>query len=335
MSAGLIILLLVPPGEMQAPLVSGIVSAAGRSLGADARVLVDPVAPVPDEDAVALGDRLHASGVVTLRWLDGGRVALHAHWAGQAGWTDRYFAFNEGDLAEERGRTIGFTLASMVQTEFPSRAPPARAPSPAAVKAPEKSEAAPARGPRAGRFSMEARALVDVAAHATTLGGVLRGAFRVVPLLSLTGAAGFRTGSVGETSGQLRAFSLAAGLRVRIFSSSSGAGGAGAAGGAAAAAGAGEDRGYEVALLGEWVSSWETLSRTSNALQETQHEGRWVPGAHVQLGGAWFVAPRVALVAGLGAHIDFGSTDVVVNGRTVTTLSPYHGVAELGIRVHF
>jgi len=41
MSVGVVILLLVPPGEAQAPLVTGIVSAASRSLGTSSRVLVD------------------------------------------------------------------------------------------------------------------------------------------------------------------------------------------------------------------------------------------------------------------------------------------------------
>src|SRR5882762_8160447 len=109
MSAGLVILLLVPAGEPNgapatgASLVAGVVAAAGRSLGSSARVLVNEETKSSDEGAIALADWLHANAVVTLRWLDGDRVALHAHWAGRAGWTDRFFKFEGADAPDERG----------------------------------------------------------------------------------------------------------------------------------------------------------------------------------------------------------------------------------------
>ena len=340
MSVGVVILLLVPPGEAQAPLVTGIVSAASRSLGTSSRVLVDSRAATSDDDAVALSDRLHASAVVTLRWLEGGRVSLHAHWSGQAGWTDRFFAFKDTDAMDERGRTIGFTLASMVQTEVPG-APSAlplpeskREPrAPAAVPSPEsKRESRPhspvapsppaAVSPSSGSWparplALEASAQVQVAANATTVGAVFRGAFSIAPALSLTAAAGWRTGAMNDIDGQLRVLMLCAGARIPVVPARA-------------------SRPYEFALLGEGIVSRETVSRTRGvAATETQTDGRWVPGAQFQILGTWFFSSRIAAVAALGAQIDFGGTDVVVNGRTATTLSSFRGLGELGIRVRF
>jgi len=325
MSVGLVILLLVPPGEIQAPLVSGIVSAASRSLGANSRVLVNAVAPTSDDDAVALSERLHANAVVTLRWLEGGRISLHAHRSGQAGWTDRFFVFSEADALDERGRTIGFTLASMVQTEIPPI--PGVAPSSESRREPRSepgaasgSASAPSSGDpswlAARHVSLEASAQVHVAVQATTIGAVFRGAFSIAPALSLTTAGAWRTGTMNTVDGQLRIFSLSAGVRIPIVQ--------------ARAA-----RPYELALLGEWVASHEAISRTTAASAETQTEGRWVPGAQFQVAGAWFFSSRIAAAAALGAQLDFGSTDVVVNGHTVATVSPFRGVGELGVRVRF
>ncbi|WP_394839668.1 hypothetical protein LVJ94_22540 [Pendulispora rubella] len=308
MSAGVVILLLVPPGEAQAPLIGGLAAATSRALGAEARVVVDARTPASDDDAVALADRLHANAVVTLRWLEGGRVSLHAHWSGQAGWTDRFFSFNDADALDERGRTIGFTLATMIRTESPLG--PALDAPPAPIATPPPARPSWPRFP----FELEAGAHVHVAAHATAFGGGLRAAYLIVPQAGVTASADWSTGAMKDIDGRIDIASLSAGAKVPIVL-------------------AGPGRPYELAVSAEAALSHEAVSR--NGTDGSHTEGRWVPGARVRLAAAWFFTPRIAALAGLGLHANLGETDIVVNGHTEATLSPYRGTGELGVRVRF
>jgi len=306
MSAGVVILLLVPPGEAQAPLIAGVAAATSRSLGAEARVVVDARTPTSDGEAVALADRLHANAVVTLQWLEGGRVSLHAHWSGQPGWTDRFFAFKDADALDERGRTIGFTLATMVRTESPL------GPALDASKARPAAEApAPPPAPPRLRFAVEASAQLAVASHATAFGGGLRAMYFVVPRVGLTIGAAWNTGAMKDLDGRIDTASLSAGLHVPFVLS----------------------RAYELAAAGEATLSHDAVSR--NGASSSSTEGRWVPGARLRLTAAWFFTPRIAAIAGLGLQANLGETDIVVNGHTETTLAAYRGTGELGVRVRF
>ncbi|WP_394850377.1 hypothetical protein LZC95_23330 [Pendulispora brunnea] len=313
MSAGVVILLLVPPGEAQAPLIAGLAAATSRSLGAEARVVVDARTPASDDEAVGLADRLHANAVVTLRWLEGGRVSLHAHWSGQAGWTDRFFSFQEADALDERGRTIGFTLATMIRTESPL-GPALETPPAAAAKAP--APPAPPAAPSWPRrpFELEASAQGHVAAHATAWGGGLRAAYFIAPRAGLTVGAAWYTGAMKDIDGRVDVASLSVGAKVPLVL-------------------AAPERPFELAVSAEAALSHEAVSRSGAAGSHT--EGRWVPGARLRVTAAWFFTPHVTAFAGFGLQANFGETDIVVNGRTETTLSAYRGTGELGGRVRF
>ncbi len=304
MSAGLVILLLVPAGEPNGPvaarasLVAGVVAAAGRSLGPSARVLVNEESKSSDDAAIALADRLHANAVVTLQWLEHDRVALHAHWSGRSGWTDRFFNFDAADAPDERGRTIGFTLAAMAQEQAPAL--------PATQRA-----AIPEARPRF-RLDLEAAAQVVAGSNVTSLGGLVRAAVSPIPALAFTGSAAWRAGSVGVVDGSLHVLALAGGLRIPIVHRGA----------------------FELALQAEGVASHEAVSRT-DARGDDQGRSRWIPGAQLSAVGGYWVLPQLALVAALGSQVTFGSTDVVVQGRTAATLSPYRATFELGVRWRF
>jgi len=337
MSVGLVILLLVPPGDSQSPLVAGVVGAATRSLGADATVLVDVETSASEETALALGERLHVNAVVTLQWLDANRVALHVHWSGQTEWAHRFFAFNATDAPDERGRALGFTLAAMAQNNAVDRRVSTNVTSPSSPlnqgqprqqrpqeqqkREDEPQQQEPSAQARGGasegsravfHVSLEASAQTQVGTHATSLGAVVRGAVYVVPAVALTASAAWRAGGIVAVDGDLRFLSLAAGLRVPLVRVRPGGT-------------------WELALQGECLASRETVVRENDA----QSQSRWVPGAELEVAGAWFLWRWVAAVGSLGAQINFGGTDVVVNGHTAATLSPYRGVGELGLRVYF
>src|SRR5262249_49593528 len=99
------------------PTVGAMTKAAREALGEGANVMVrDLPRGMSDDDAVALGRTLRADAVVEIVWTDGThqRVRVHLHSEKRARWLDREIGFDEKDADAERGRTIGFTVASMI-----------------------------------------------------------------------------------------------------------------------------------------------------------------------------------------------------------------------------
>ncbi len=310
MSDALVIIVLLgsDPGEPPAgPWVPAMLLAARQALGPESTVLVDTSDTTTDDGALALTLRMGARAVVRVRWADGRltRAHLHVH---VATWVDDDLTFRAEDPASEKGRSVGYAIATMVQRlhrEEPP-APPSSAP-------PPPMPAAPAPAPvRVARTDLDILATGVVAVGAPSVGGAL--GVRVWPtsVLGLRMAAGARVGRVEEANVDTTTLFLAGGPGVRV------------------PIGTGLELGARTDVMLLRVSA----SRESDATGRTVRS-RILGAFDAHVEAAWTVAAPLALTAAVGTEIAFGPTDVRVGGVRTADIPPVRGVFELGGRFRF
>jgi len=241
-------------------------------------------------------------------------------------WSDREVRFDKADAPIERGRTVGFALASMMPEEAfaPSPAPPVGPPpaSQPAVAAP----VAPARPldlrpaappPRANPLALDASGLAVAAP--TGYGGGAGGGFAVrVPLagpLGARAAAGARAESIGPAQATLRVIGGAVGLAWQPWLDAQHRWGVGA---------------RVDALLVHL-----DVAHLSEDDAQAAHLSRLMGGLDAAVEGTFRFAEHAGVVAAVGSEIVFGRTDIFVHERQVTSLPPVKLMAELGLRVSF
>ncbi len=148
--AAVSVLVIVSSGEPSDGSTPAMEQALRGALGRDVQVAVRSTAEIAsDESLVAAANNEHAGLLVVVVWSDRPRRAtLRIVKPSDGRWTDREIRFDSGDAATERGRTVGFALASMVPDEAlapPPAAPPPPAPppTPASMRSPAESLAPP------------------------------------------------------------------------------------------------------------------------------------------------------------------------------------------------
>lgn len=319
MSTALTLVVLIASGAAGGgasdPSAGAMVRAARHALGPSTRVIVRDLPPsLDDADAVAMGHALGADVVVELAWGDAGRrratVRVHADAAPR--WIDRDIGFDAGDADRERGRTLGFAVASMLP-ERPDAPPRDELPDDDAADAREPG-ATPAPRPRA-RVAIDALGAgsIGVAGYADAVGGAVRAAWYVGPRFALRAGGAFRTGAIVAADGTLRSVALSAGLGWRAVIPS-----------ARAPLGAG--------LRADAVLLRDIVTRSGSG---EPAQGRWLPAVDLTLEGTYRAFDPVSFVFAGGAELVLGSTDVLVAGRQVATLPPLRLVGEAGIRLEF
>ena len=324
MSTALTLVVLIASGAggggASDPSAGAMVRAARHALGAPTRVIVRDLPPsLDDAGAVAIGHALGADVVVELAWGDAARrratVRVHADAAPR--WIDRDIGFDAGDADRERGRTLGFAVASMLpereaampRDELPDDdVPDAREPG-----------AAPEGAPRSrARVAIDALGTgsVGVAGYADAVGGAVRAAWYVGSRVALRAGGAFRTGSIVAADGTLRSVALSAGVGWRAVIPS-----------ARAPLGAG--------LRADAVLLRDIVTRSGSGEPGEQARGRWLPAIDVTLEGSYRAFDPVSFVFAGGAELAFGATDVLVAGRPVAAIPPLRLVGEAGIRLEF
>src|SRR5438067_11028654 len=140
MSAPLIVVVLVAVGDAHDPSVVSMTTSAEEALGPGTIVVVREAPSTPnDADAMALGDALHANALVEVSWPDADRrrALLHVHASKDAPtWSDREIDFAPNDATPERGRTLGFAVASMIPAPSSEATTTAETPSPTPTPTP-------------------------------------------------------------------------------------------------------------------------------------------------------------------------------------------------------
>ena len=322
MSAFLVVIL-VAAGEASHPATLGAASAARELLGPDLGIEVREMDVVPNDDrALSLGTALHASAVVELLWdVPSHRQArIRFHLDPRPGFSDRVILFEDADNVSERGRTIGYAIASMMMAPAATPARPATPPT--------RRDSVPPRAPALPRADAatktRVRGAVDVAAAAAMgidgpgggWGGSLSGRWYLMAPLAVRIGASARSGQVTVAQATSLLLHAAAGLAWVPFS---------------AARTAPFEFGVRIdgLLMREQVTHWSADD------PEPVPAMRWLPGADAALEGSWLFGPSAGFLASFGAELAFGRTDVTLHREIVTSIPPVRLVLQAGVRATF
>jgi hypothetical protein len=310
MTAAIVLVILVAPGQERAPATTALVAASTEVIGGDGAVRL--VAATPTDDvALRIERELGARAAVQLTWLEGerARARLRLHAAHTDRWIEREIAFSAADTPAERGRTLGFAAASMLPEGDPMLrfSPPDEPPAPSAPSEPP--------GPHAvGLFFFGGKGL---GGPADGLGGALT-------LEKLVGDAWSVGASLAGRLGHIDP------LSARLVTTSAGFG---AAWWPVMASG---DDHFGLALRAEALALYHLVSHTP-AGGGTTWKGYLVPGAGLRVEGTWRLARHVELLVGGGSEVAFGTIDVevVAAGTSSAQIPALRATAEAGFRARF
>jgi hypothetical protein len=305
MADPLVVLVLVASADLADPSTTAITTATRRALPPDSVVLVSEQRTPGDDEALALGERLHASNVAVVSWEESTRehVVVHLHRAD--GWFDRRFTFLPDDAPVERGRSVGLILASLISGDDPGeRASPPPLPPPPPPPPPPPAETKPLPpSPRPKRWAVDAVATGALGGDATSLGPAAAVRSLLFDPLAIGVFAGVRFGDVGAAGARSTQWLFGAGLAVRLV--------------------------HTLSLRADVLANRQELAR--GALSRS----RWVGGTDLRVEWSRAVTRSLAIVVSGGVEAMFGATPVRVGDVRVGTLPVLRGVADLGGRVRF
>jgi hypothetical protein len=319
------VVILVAAGGAAEPTTLAIERATNEALGRSARVVVRESAGAPtDGEALAASTEAGEDAAVEVTWADAGHrlVMLRVHLAGRARWLDRTIGFGASDADGERGRTIGFALASMLPeaaggaSDAPAPAFPAPALAPPSPPAPELDES---RGP-VGRELRYALDLVGIGAAggAGEMQGGAGGALEtfVSSRLSIRVGGAVRAGPVEGARAWTLTLRGAAGLAVRPWGDTA-------------------SHGFAMALRADYVVESQSVTHYAPDGPDVSTRSRLLSGLDALIDAEWRLARNADALVGVGIEEIFGTTYIDLNGARVATLPPFRAVAETGLRVRF
>jgi hypothetical protein len=331
-TGALSLVILVASGSANEPATTAMVGAVREALGGDAEVLVRevPVEPaeqqgglhVTDEEAVALGTSLHADAIVELQWRDADhrRALLHVRVRSEPRWADREVGFDALDAQPERGRMIGFAVASMMPDEL--RPPPIPPPPPAPEGPPPPSDVpSPVRAsvptpgrPIRWRGAVDSAVMGSLGGNATGIGGAVSGRWDFAQHFSLRLGAAARAGQVPAAGASTLILYGAVGLVWRALEAT-------------------DKTGLGLSARVDFLGMRDQVDRPSTDGGASQ-ASLILPGADVALEASWLFR-WVSVFVSIGAEGAFGATPVYVHSERIATIPPVRGVTELGGRFHF
>jgi len=324
--AAISVLVVIATGDPADGSTRTIEQALRTALGADAVIVVRTTPTGATDEALAASAAAdHTTLVSVVSWSDHQRRAtIHFVTPPDGRWYDREIRFDAADAAAERGRTIGFALASMVPDEAKASRerpaveppPPPMAPPPAVLSPALPSEAL-APLPRAHRMGIDASALA-----ATGLGGYGGGVGGVVGFRMPFGggfagraAVGARAGAIGPAQATTRVISGGLGVAWQPWLDAR--------------------RRWGVGARVSALVLHEEVSHFSGDEPSAIDQARFVPALDAALEGTFRFAESAAVVSAFGTEAALGTTRVVVKGREVASLPPARLFAEVGLRLLF
>jgi hypothetical protein len=312
-----------PSGEAAEGSTQAMEQAFRGALGRDVELEIRRVpAGATDESLVADALVEHAALLVVVAWSEGPRrAALRIVKPTEGRWTDREIRFDNADAATERGRTVGFALASMVPDDALSAPPPAPPPPERAPPPPEASShresPAPAYLPPPNPLALEAAALAVTAPGG--YGGGIGGVFALrVPLTGALAARvgmSLRAGEVAPAQATSRVIVGGAGLAWQPWLDA--------------------PHRWAVGARIDALVVHHDLGHLSADDPDVAHLSRFLPGLDLAVEGAFRFSDRAAFVVAAGTEIALGTTEVRVHDRLVASLPPARLLGELGLRVSF
>ncbi len=322
MSSSLTLLVLVTAGASADPSTTALLRAARQALGADANVVLQEYDRTPtDEELSARASAAHAGAVAEVQWLDADRrrATIHAHVDPQGRWIDRQIGFQTSDAPTERGRALGFAIASMLPEEWhaeppkvtvvvpPQPPPPPREP----VEAP-RPVPPPPRG-WVGVIEASAIGATGFTGYADGVGGSLGGRWMFASRFGLRLAGGARVGDVSPAQATSLLVYGALGLVALPV----------------------HTRSFDLGLRLDFLGMRQSITRPNDVNGASTTEVKYLPGSDLILEGVWFFSEGVGLALGAGGEVAFGKTDIVVRGQTAASVPAPRFIGEGGIRARF
>jgi hypothetical protein len=315
MSTAVVVAIVVAVGEARTPTTASLLTAAREALGAAASFRVFEVSPPTDEAALTVEDDLQARAVVTIVWEDTAHLHAHTrmHVSRTDRWTDREIVFEAVDTPVERGRALGFAVASMLPDKEK-----------AAIRAQEVAITLPPaliqKEERRSSIGFTAVGALGIGGGFDGLGGTVDLRHRLDDRLSWRGALAVRRGPAPEVdmlpAGSATAASLAAGAAWSLTRSS-------------------EATPLAVGLRADALGLYQSVTYTST-------KSNFAAGLDLFGEVVAALGTGVDVVVAVGAEVvltelDVQTEDPVTGQRTPTdqSISRFRGVGELGLRIRF
>jgi hypothetical protein len=321
--SALLVVILVSAGEASHPATVGAAAAAREILGTDLDLEVREMEVVPNDDrALSLGTTLHASAIVALAWdvPSHRQVRIRFHLDRRPGFSERLIVFQEGDDVAERGRTVGYAVASMMtaQPAEPTQ-PPTPPPRPESNPPPVRPVLRPDFAPNTrtqGAIDVVAASAMGLDGPAGGWGGSLSGRwYFVAPFAARLGASA-RGGQVTVAQATSLLVHVAAGVAWVPWPAT-------------------RTRPFELGARLDALLMREQLTHFSDDDPEPVPAMRWLPGADAALEGSWQFSPNAGFLGSFGTELAFGTTDVTLHQAKVTSIPPLRLVLQAGVRATF
>jgi hypothetical protein len=320
-----------------------LMRAARESLGPETHIDLRDVPGEPtDALALAVERRDHADAVVELGWRDRKRrqASMRVHVARGRRWIQRWLTFEPFDVEVERGRTLGYAMASILPDPFPhliatqaqaapdSSAPTSPAPPPAPPLQPTqtmpelpvtaRSETRGSRGWDASRgfpaaIDFLGLGVLGIGGNAGGIGGQVAAQWFFVSPLSLRVGGGVYGGSIDEVGARTLTILLSAGIAVHVRRASLA-------------------RPFGVSIRVDYL----VLDETAKAVATQDAPSAWVSGLDAVVDASWMFVQGTELLAGGGFQDVFTSVDVIgPNNQVLATIPGFRVVGEVGLRLSF
>lgn len=277
-----------------------------------------------DDPANVTADANTVVGVVT--WTDHQRRATlrFVHPNGRR--SDRELRFDASDVPSERGRTIGFAVASMVPEDEAEPTPPRPAPAPPPLLVPASAPGAPASSVEAPRvpprdpsavfaLDLTTAGAVGVGGNGGGFGGALAGRIPLGRGFATRLALTARFGEIPQAQATSHAYTASAGLAWQVWPSTS--------------------KSFGIGGRVDFLVMRHEVVHLSADDPAAVSRSRFVPGVDVLVEGGIRLFDHAAVVLAAGPEIALGRTNIVVAGREVGVVPPVRLCVEAGVRVSF
>ena len=333
-SALIVVVVAQPPGG---PLLDAFTQTAQRALGASSQLQLEVSAEDP-ADELSAARAADVDGLVELSLSrDGNQAHLHCYVSREKRWADRDIKFSSDNAASpreqrERGRLLGFAVATMFAASAPSdeaeakppspnpepkpeiAGPPTRTPTmPAEPRpSPEHSSSSPAWRSRSLDFRLHASSGIRGTAAGFGATGVLRQHW-YGPLWA-RGMIAAREGSIPAAQATTRTLLGGGGIEFSVLPKQSR---------------------FQLGLRGDAFAVYFSAEHLSEDDVVPAHRRRWLAGFNWGADVGFKLTDTIGLVAGAGIEALTGKTEVFTHGIRVATVPALRVVAEGGLRAHF
>jgi len=316
-----------------AAMMSAFRQAAQRVLGGDAQLQTQVVTGDPSDDAVVTSSH-DTDGVVELSFSpQGQKASLHCYLAREKRWLDREISFGDrpGSAQSEiteRGRLLGFAVATMYASDSNDATREQEPPSPPSVQAPTP-EVAPSVATRRATLpesaavpERRARYVAEFAAVMSTgLEGTASG---------LGASAGFRMGLTGPLWARLFIAGRSGNVPAAQASTRTAL-----MGGGVAFAFLPDSASFELGTRIDFFASYFDMSHLSEDDIAPDRRSRWQAGGDFVAEGGWRITRNAGAFLGAGIEATLGKTDIYTHQQRVAVVPPFRATAELGFRTRF